>query len=60
MKNFKLEVPEGHTLCLNCPFNHFTDIEQTSKVDVCKWLVENNICEKYDFTKLHLWDDFND
>lgn len=61
MKNFKLEVPEGTTLCLCCPFNHYTDKEKTTKLDICQYLCENDICEKYDFTKMHLWDlnDYN-
>lgn len=59
MKNFRLEVPEGQTDCLNCPFNAFLDPQETSKLDVCKWLAENDICEEYDFTKFHLWDDLN-
>lgn len=59
MKNFILEVPEGQTHCLHCPFNSFLDPQATSKLDVCKWLAENDICEEYDFTKLHLWDDLN-
>lgn len=60
MKTFRLEVPEGQTLCLHCPFNSFLDPQQeTSKLNVCKWLAENDICEEYDFTKLYLWDDLN-
>lgn len=56
MKTFKIEVPEGITKCLNCPFNHFTDKEMTTKLDICRYLCENDICEKYDFTKMHLYD----
>lgn len=55
MKNFRLEVPEGKTDCRLCPFCMST----TNTEFVCKWLSENSICEKYDFTKLHLWDDLN-
>lgn len=58
MKNFRLEVPEGRTdNCELCPF--YTPNDWENRKYVCQWLVENDICNKYDFTKLHLWDDLN-
>ena len=59
MKNFRLEVPEGQTDCRLCPF-YTSNINFTTNTEfVCKWLAENDICNKYDFTKFHLWDDLN-
>ena len=44
---FIIDVPEGNTEdCIKCPF--------TFNEDVCKYLNENGICSKYDFTKLHI------
>ena len=57
MKNFRLEVPEGQTDCRLCPF--YTSNDWENRKDVCQWLAENDICNKYDFTKFHLWDDLN-
>lgn len=58
-KNLRLEVPEGCTdNCELCPF--YTSNTSENREDVCRWLSENSICKKYDFTKLHLWDDLND
>ena len=44
---FIIDVPEGITEdCNKCPF--------LLNEDVCKYLNENGICGKYDFTKLHI------
>ena len=58
MKNFRLEVPEGRTDCKLCPF--YTPNDWENRKDVSQWLVENDICNKYDFTKFHLCDNVND
>ena len=46
MKQFIVEVPEGITRCKDCPFD--------LKDNVCLYLSENNHCEKYDFSELHV------
>lgn len=48
MKEFLIQVPEGQTKCLCCPFNN------TNK-PVCEYLLENKLCTQYDFSHLHIW-----
>lgn len=49
---FIIDVTEGNTEdCNKCPF--------LLNEDVCKYLNENSICNKYDFTKLHI-EEIND
>ena len=49
---FIIDVPEGNTEhCSSCPFI-------TNKC-VCQYLGSNKICDKYDFTKLHI-EEIND
>ena len=44
---FIIDVPEGNTEhCSNCPF--------MNNEYVCQYINENDICGKYDFTKLHI------
>lgn len=59
-KNLRLEVPEGQTNCILCPFYTSDNRKKENRIDVCHWLSENDICNKYDFNKLHLWDYLND
>ena len=49
---FIIDVPEGNTEdCNKCPF--------LLNEHVCKYLNENNKCNIYDFTKLHI-EEIND
>ena len=49
---FIIDVSEGNTEdCNKCPF--------LLNEDVCKYLNENNKCNIYDFTKLHI-EEIND
>ena len=60
MKNFRLEVHEGNTNCGDCPFMCCPKcIQISTKEDICDYLVENQLCTKYDFTTMHIWDDLN-
>ena len=44
---FIIDVTEGITEdCIQCPFNR--------NKDVCLYLKENDLCNVYDFTKLHI------
>lgn len=44
---FIIDVPKGNTEdCEICPFNNLED--------VCQYLGENRICDKYNFAKLHI------
>ena len=54
MKTFKLEVPEGKTLCFDCPF--YLGTKNNTVKDICQYCQENNICFKYDLTKMHIWE----
>lgn len=49
---FIINVPKGITEdCNTCPFNR--------NKDVCLYLHENDICNNYDFTNLHI-EEIND
>ena len=44
---FIINVPEGNTCdCEDCPF--------IKNENVCQYLGENKICDKYNFAELHL------
>ena len=48
MKQFILEVPEGYTLCANCPFM------KEEFDNVCAYLYENNTCQRYNFSNINI------
>lgn len=60
MKNFRLEVPEGETHCDYRPFYEDMDNilnNEITRKDICQFLRENKHCFKYDFSKMHIWED---
>lgn len=48
MKQFILEVSEGHTMCADCPFY------QDKFDNVCDYLYENNTCQNYNFSNINI------
>ena len=48
MKQFILEVPEGHTMCADCPF-----VAEKFE-DVCLYLYINNTCQHYNFSNINI------
>lgn len=48
MKQFILEVSEGHTMCADCPFY------QDKFDNICAYLYENNTCQHYNFSNINM------
>jgi hypothetical protein len=51
-KQFIIEVPKGKTDCRLCPFYTSTTGFIDNKERICKYLIESNLCEIYDFTEM--------
>ena len=51
-KQFTIEVPKGKTDCRLCPFYTSSMDFTNNKERICKYLIESNICDKYDFTEM--------
>lgn len=48
-KKFILEVQEGSTRCVDCPF-YLNDNHR----HICDYLEENKICDNYDFSQINI------